>query len=108
LEDFVMRGFLMNELERLKASLPIQMAASSSVYALCHTVWAFSALSFALNLFFGFLLSGLFAYGKRSLTPVMVGHGLAMIIAEPFLTLQMLEIMKLSQSLNTLSIGNTA
>ena len=44
---------------------------------------------------FGLLLSGLFVLGKRSLTPVILAHSLALLLAEPFLTLSLMEAVKM-------------
>jgi hypothetical protein len=36
---------------------------------------------------YGLLLGGLFLWGKRSLTPVILGHSLVVLLSEPFATM---------------------
>ncbi|MCP4544462.1 MAG: CPBP family intramembrane metalloprotease [Chloroflexi bacterium] len=88
LEDFVTRGFLMNQLQRIKIPNWVQILISALVFALYHTVWAgFNVFSFAFSMVYGLMLGGLFVWGKRSLTPVILGHSLAVLISEPFATM---------------------
>jgi hypothetical protein len=42
------------------------------------------------------LLGGLFILGKRSLTPVILGHSLALLVGEPFLTLSLMEAVRMA------------
>ena len=93
-EDLITRGFVMNELKRLGAATWLQVLASSLLFALYHSVWGFSPIGFAFSLVYGLLLAGLFVWGKRSLTPVVLAHSLALFIGEPFLTLSLLEAIK--------------
>jgi membrane protease YdiL (CAAX protease family) len=93
-EDLITRGFVMNELKRLGLATWLQVLASSLLFALYHSVWGFSPLGFAFSLVYGLLLAGLFVWGKRSLTPVILGHSLALLVGEPFLTLSLLEAIK--------------
>ncbi len=88
LEDFVTRGFLMNQLQQIQIPNWAQVLISALVFALYHTVWAgFNVLSFIFSLVYGLMLGGLFVWGKRSLTPVILGHSLAVLISEPFATM---------------------
>jgi membrane protease YdiL (CAAX protease family) len=87
LEDFVTRGFLMNQLQRMGIPKWVQVLASAFIFALYHTVWGFNIISFTFSLVYGLLLGGLFLWGKRSLTPVILGHSLAVLISEPFATM---------------------
>jgi membrane protease YdiL (CAAX protease family) len=96
LEDLITRGFVMNELKRLKAATWLQVIASSLLFALYHTVWGFNPVSFAFSVVYGLMLSGLFVLGKRSLTPVILAHSLALLLGEPFLTLALIEAVQLS------------
>jgi len=96
LEDMITRGFVMNELKRLNTPTWLQIIASSLLFALYHTIWGFNILSFVFSLVYGLLLSGLFVLGKRSLTPVILGHSLALLIGEPFLTLSLMEAIKMA------------
>ena len=49
MEDLITRGFVMGELKRLKTPTWLQIIASSLLFALYHTVWAFNPLSFAFS-----------------------------------------------------------
>jgi membrane protease YdiL (CAAX protease family) len=87
LEDFVTRGFLMNQLQQIGIPKWVQVLVSAFIFALYHTVWGFNIISFIFSLVYGLLLGGLFLWGKRSLTPVILGHSLAVLISEPFATM---------------------
>jgi membrane protease YdiL (CAAX protease family) len=87
LEDFVTRGFLMNQMQQAKMSNWVQVLVSALVFALYHTIWGFNIFSFIFSVVYGLLLGGLFIWGKRSLTPVILGHSLAVLISEPFATM---------------------
>jgi membrane protease YdiL (CAAX protease family) len=84
LEDFVTRGFLMNQMQKIQLPGWVQVLVSGLIFALYHTVWGFNIFSFIFSLVYGLMLGGLFLWGKRSLTPVILGHSLAVLIAEPF------------------------
>ncbi|MBN1427853.1 MAG: CPBP family intramembrane metalloprotease [Anaerolineae bacterium] len=87
LEDLVTRGFLMNQLQKIQISGWVQIVISALVFALYHTIWGFNIFSFIFSVVYGLLLGGLFLWGKRSLTPVILGHSLAVLISEPFATM---------------------
>lgn len=87
LEDFVTRGFLMNQLQKISVPKWAQLGISALLFALYHTIWGFNIISFIFSVVYGLLLGGLFLWGKRSLTPVILGHSLAMLISEPFATM---------------------
>jgi membrane protease YdiL (CAAX protease family) len=87
LEDFVTRGFLMNQLQGIGVPKWGQVLVSALIFALYHTIWGFNIFSFIFSLVYGLLLGGLFLWGKRSLTPVILGHSLAVLISEPFATM---------------------
>ncbi|MCE5333474.1 MAG: CPBP family intramembrane metalloprotease [Desulfobacteraceae bacterium] len=93
-EDLVTRGLVMEELHRMGRSAWVQVGASSLLFALYHSVWwgnpYGAAASFTASLVYGLMLSGLFIWGKRSLTPVILAHSLALIVGEPFLTMSMM------------------
>ncbi len=96
LEDVITRGFVMEELKRLNTPTWLQVIASSLLFALYHTIWGFNLLGFVFSLVYGLLLGGLFVLGKRSLTPVILGHSLALLVGEPFLTLALMEAIKMA------------
>ena len=85
LEDIITRGWLMNQLRDLQIPNWVQAVASALLFALYHTVWAgFNIFAFIASIILGLILSGLFLWGKRSLTPVIIAHALTVFLAEPF------------------------
>lgn len=89
-EDLVGRGFVMNHLKAAGAGTWRQVLVSSAIFALYHSVWTLSVPGFIASFVFGLILAGFFVWGRRSLTPVIVAHGLALLLGEPFLTMFML------------------
>lgn len=87
LEDLITRSFIMNQLHKIGSSKWVQVVVSALIFALYHTIWGFNPFSFIFSLVYGLLLGGLFLWGKRSLTPVILGHSLVVLIAEPFATM---------------------
>ncbi len=89
LEDLITRSFLMNQLHKIGSSKWVQLIVPALIFALYHTVWGFNVFSFSFSVVYGLMLGGLFLWGKRSLTPVILGHSLAVLISEPFATMLM-------------------
>ena len=89
LEDLITRSFIMNQLHRIGSSKWVQLTVSALIFALYHTIWGFNVFSFAFSVVYGLMLGGLFLWGKRSLTPVILAHSLAVLISEPFATMLM-------------------
>jgi membrane protease YdiL (CAAX protease family) len=87
LEDLITRGYLMNRLQQIAFPGWAQAVISALLFALYHTVWGFNIFSFVFSVVYGLILSGLFLWGKRSLTPVILAHALAVLIGEPFATM---------------------
>ena len=87
LEDLITRSFIMNQLYKIGSSKWVQVIVPALIFALYHTVWGFNPFSFVFSLFYGLLLGGLFLWGKRSLTPVILGHSLVVLLSEPFATM---------------------
>jgi membrane protease YdiL (CAAX protease family) len=87
LEDVVTRGWLMNRLAQVNVPNWAQAVLSAFVFAFYHTIWAFDIFSFVFSVVYGLILSGLYLWGKRSLTPVILGHSLAVLVGEPFATM---------------------
>ncbi len=83
-EDFITRGYVMNALRRINVPNWGQLVLSALLFALYHTIWGFNVFSFIFSIIFGLILGGLFLWGKRSLTPVIIAHVLPIIISEPF------------------------
>lgn len=84
MEDLITRGFMMNGLRQLNVPNWLQLLASALLFAVYHTVWSFNGFSFIFSLLYGLILGGLFLWGQRSLTPVILAHALPVLIAEPF------------------------
>jgi membrane protease YdiL (CAAX protease family) len=89
LEDLITRSFIMNQLHKIGSSKWVQVVVSALIFALYHTIWGFNPFSFVFSMVYGLLLGGLFLWGKRSLTPVILGHSLVVLISEPFATMLM-------------------
>ena len=89
LEDLITRSFVMNQLHKIGSSKWVQLVVPALIFALYHTIWGFNVFSFAFSLVYGIMLGGLFLWGKRSLTPVILAHSLAVLISEPFATMLM-------------------
>ena len=87
MEDFITRSFIMNQLQNINVSKWLQAILSALIFAFYHTIWGFNIFSFIFSVVYGLMLSGLFLWGKRSLTPVLLGHSLAVLISEPFATM---------------------
>ena len=89
LEDLITRSFIMNQLHRIGSSKWVQLVVPALIFALYHTIWGFNVFSFVFSVVYGLLLGGLFLWGRRSLTPVLLGHSLVVLISEPFATMLM-------------------
>jgi membrane protease YdiL (CAAX protease family) len=87
LEDLITRSFIMNQLHKIGSSKWIQLIVSALIFAIYHTAWGFNPFAFVFSVVYGLLLGGLFLWGKRSLTPVILGHSLVVLISEPFATM---------------------
>lgn len=87
LEDLITRSFIMNQLHKIGSSKWTQAVVSALIFALYHTVWGFNPFAFVFSVVYGLLLGGLFLWGKRSLTPVILGHSLVTLLSEPFATM---------------------
>ena len=89
LEDLITRSFIMNQLHKIGSSKWVQLTVPALIFALYHTIWGFNVFSFVFSVVYGLMLGGLFLWGKRSLTPVILAHSLAVLISEPFATMLM-------------------
>lgn len=83
-EDILTRGYLMNRLNQISVPNWAQAVLSALVMAGYHAIWTLNIGSFIGTVIFGLILSGFFLWGKRSLTPVILAHALAVFVAEPF------------------------
>ena len=89
-EDVVGRGFIMNHLKKMGHSTWVQVLFSSFLFGFYHSVWTLSIAGFIMSFIVGLTLAGFFVWGRRSLTPVLVAHGLCLFLGEPFMTMFML------------------
>jgi membrane protease YdiL (CAAX protease family) len=87
LEDLITRSFMMNQLHKIGSSKWVQLIVPALIFALYHTIWGFNPFSFVFSVVYGLLLGGLFLWGKRSLTPVILAHSLVVLLSEPFATM---------------------
>jgi membrane protease YdiL (CAAX protease family) len=87
LEDLITRSFMMNQLHKIGSSKWVQLIVPALIFALYHTIWGFNPFSFVFSVVYGLLLGGLFLWGRRSLTPVILGHSLVVLLSEPFATM---------------------
>ncbi|NDJ55363.1 MAG: CPBP family intramembrane metalloprotease [Chloroflexi bacterium] len=87
LEDIITRGYLMNKMNEIQVPVWIQVVLPAVIFAFYHTIWGFNVFSFIFSVVYGLMLGGLYVWGKRSLTPVVLGHSLAVLISEPFSTM---------------------
>jgi membrane protease YdiL (CAAX protease family) len=85
LEDIITRGWLMNQLREMQTPNWVQAVASALLFALYHTAWAgFNIAAFIFSVILGLIFAGLFLWGKRSLTPVILAHSITVLLSEPF------------------------
>ena len=98
-EDFT-RSYIMNTLRDRGASGKRQLLVASAIFALYHAIWSLTvgglvaglistAIGFVFSFLFGAILAGLFLWSGRSLTPVIIAHGGALLLGEPYLTSMM-------------------
>jgi membrane protease YdiL (CAAX protease family) len=93
-EETMMRGFFMNQLNRAGVSTWLQILASGVCTALFHALQSASVQAFAQTFIFSTilfsLLAGLYVLGKRSLYPNLIAHGLTEALGEPYLLMMVL------------------
>lgn len=90
-EETIFRGYVMTSLGRMRYGLVMQVLLSDLFFALAH-VYAFAApLSLlavqGVTFVLGVALALTYLLGKRSLTPVILGHALIDMTIEPWLLL---------------------
>jgi CAAX protease family protein len=89
-EEIIMRGFVMNELNRIAVPVWLQIIISGLGFALYHSVGNFSLQSLIPSFVFSAVLAIIFVAGKRSLTPSIIGHGIVNFFGEPYLVMMVL------------------
>lgn len=91
IEDLIVRGYLMHKLNQAGLRARSQVWISALVFALYHSLLGVNIAGFIFSLLYGAILGGLFFMGgKRSLTPVILAHSIALLIGEPFLTMSLI------------------
>lgn len=95
-EEIVFRGFVMTELQRAGSARITQVLASGILFGLAHFGWGalasevnWAAMAGAVisTTILGALYGVVYLVGRRSLWPVIAGHGLGNLIIEPWLVL---------------------
>lgn len=93
-EEILFRGFLINELRRSGFGTAAQVVLSSVSYGAVHAAWGLTSGAFTLQLVggavigttvFGFCCAAVYLLSRRSLMPVILGHGLIDFAVEPWL-----------------------
>jgi membrane protease YdiL (CAAX protease family) len=92
-EEVMMRGFFMNELNRARVAVWLQVAASGACSAVYHSIHNPSWRGFLPSFVLFSLHAGLYVAGKRSLTPVSIAHGMYNVLGEPYLLMMALAVM---------------
>lgn len=90
-EETIFRGYIMATLGQMGSGHVTQVVVSAAVFALAHFYGFVSPVAllttFAFTLILGAALAVTYLVGKRSLTPVIIGHTLVDLIIEPWLLL---------------------
>ncbi len=92
-EEVMMRGFFMNELQRARVAVWLQIAASGACSAVYHSIHNPSWRGFLPSFVLFSLHASLYVAGKRSLTPVSIAHGMYNVLGEPYLLMMALAVM---------------
>ena len=92
-EETMMRGFFMNELNRARVSVWLQIVASGACSAVYHSLQDPSLIGFLPSFVLFTLHAGLYVLGRRSLTPVVVAHGIYNVFGEPYLLMMAMAVM---------------
>jgi hypothetical protein len=85
IEEIVFRGFVITELDRVNMPVALQIFISGLTFALIHA--GFNITGIIVTFVMGLILAALYVFGRRSLTPVAIGHGLINAVIEPWLLL---------------------
>ncbi len=83
-EEVMMRGFFMNELKRAGVGTGAQILLSGALSASYHMLQDPSLEGFVPSFVLFSMHAGLYVLGKRSLTPVVVAHGMYHSLSAPY------------------------
>ena len=90
IEEIIFRGFVLTELERIRASPSMQIIVSGMTFALIHIGYGF--WSVLATFVMGMALAFVYLLGRRSLTAPIVSHAVINAIIEPWLLLYTITI----------------
>jgi membrane protease YdiL (CAAX protease family) len=93
-EETMMRGFFMTELQKARVAVWLQIIASGACSGVYHSFQDFSLMGFLPSCVLFTLHAGLYVLGKRSLTPVVVAHGIYNVFGEPYLLMMAMAVMR--------------
>jgi membrane protease YdiL (CAAX protease family) len=93
-EETMMRGFFMTQLHKARVATWVQIVASGACSAAYHALQDPTPLGFFPSFALFSMHAGLYALGRRSLTPVIVAHGMYHVFGEPYLLMMALAAMK--------------
>jgi membrane protease YdiL (CAAX protease family) len=93
-EETMMRGFFMTQLHRARVATWLQIVASGACSAVYHAFQNPTPMGFFPSFILFSLHAGLYVLGRRSLTPVIIAHGLYHVFGEPYLLMMALVTMR--------------
>ncbi len=85
IEEIIFRGFVLSELGRIDVRPAAKVIVSGLTFGLVHLGFGLWGIAFTTAM--GMVLAIAYLIGRRSLTPPVIGHGLANLIIEPWLLL---------------------
>ncbi|HKI30382.1 MAG TPA: CPBP family intramembrane glutamic endopeptidase [Gemmataceae bacterium] len=89
-EETMMRGFFMTELQRARVATWLQIVASGACSALYHCFQNPTPIGFFPSFVLFSVHAGLYVVGRRSLTPVILTHSIYHVFGEPYLIMLIL------------------
>jgi membrane protease YdiL (CAAX protease family) len=92
-EETMMRGFFMNELQKARVAVWLQIVASGACSAIYHSIHNPTLRGFLPSFVLFTLHAGLYVAGRRSLTSVSIAHGMYNVLGEPYLLMMALAVM---------------
>ena len=93
-EETMMRGFFMTELQKARVATCLQIVASGACSAVYHAIQNPNLMGFLPSFILFSLHAGLYVVGNRSLTPVIITHGMYHVFGQPYLLMMALVAMK--------------
>jgi membrane protease YdiL (CAAX protease family) len=84
-EETMMRGFFMTELQKARVATWLQIVASGGCSAVYHAFQNPTPAGFFPSFVLFSMHAGLYVLGRRSLTPVVITHSIYHVFGEPYL-----------------------